>query len=350
MKPIKLGPHQISQDDPPFIIAEMSGNHNQSIERALQIVDAAASAGAHAIKIQTYTADTMTIDCDLDLFKINEKDSLWKGYTLYKLYEEAHTPWDWHPKIFDRCREKGILCFSTPFDDTAVDYLEKYDLPCYKIASFENTDIPLLKKVAKTGKPVLMSCGMASREELEESVQVLRTNGCDQIILLKCTSSYPANPKDSNINTIPAMSELFNCHVGLSDHTRGIAVPVASIALGARVIEKHFTLDRSAGGVDSAFSLEPSELKSLVEETKCAFESLGQVRYGATKDEAKSMVFRRSLIITQDMKAGDQFSKENCRTIRPGHGLPPKFYEEILGKRVKTDVKRGTPVSWDIVS
>ncbi len=346
---IIVGGRHIGQDHPPFIIAEMSGNHNQSLERALAIVDAAADAGVHALKIQTYTADTMTLDLDGEDFSITDTDSLWKGTTLYKLYQQAHTPWDWHRSIFDRCREHGIIGFSTPFDFTAVDFLESLNAPMYKIASFENSDLPLIRKVAATGKPMIVSTGMASPAELEETVRAARDAGCRDLILLKCTSSYPASPEESNIRTIPDMREQFGVEVGLSDHTLGIGVPLAAIALGATVIEKHFTLDRADGGVDAAFSLEPDEMKALVEESLRAWQALGSVSYGRTAGEKKSLQFRRSLYITEDMKAGEPFTPENIRSIRPGYGLPPKFFDDVIGRRVKRDVKKGTPLDWDLL-
>lgn len=333
----------------PFIIAEMSGNHNQSLERALEIVDAAAESGVHALKIQTYTADTMTIDIDTNEFFIKDKNSLWDGTSLYNLYKEAHTPWEWHKPIFDRCKEKGIIGFSTPFDFSSVEFLESLNVPFYKIASFENTDLPLIRRVAQTGKPIIISNGMATIAEMDEAIRAIREEGNDQIILLKCTSTYPASPKDSNLLTIPHMKQMFNCEVGLSDHTLGIGVPIASIALGATVIEKHFTLSREDGGVDSAFSLEPKEMKMLVEESKRAWESLGKISYGITEKERASLKFRRSLYITADLKAGEVLTENNVRSIRPGYGLPPKFINQIVGKTVKMDVPKGTPVSWDLV-
>ncbi len=280
-----------NKDGYPFIIAEMSGNHNQSLDRALAIVDAAAEAGVDAIKIQTYTADTMTLDIDTGEFFIADKDSLWEGESLYHLYEKAYTPWEWHKPIFDRCREVGILGFSTPFDDTAVDFLEKLSVPFYKIASFENVDLPLVKKVAKTGKPIIVSTGMTTVAELDDLVRTARENGCEDLTLLKCTSSYPASPQGTNLRTIPHMQELFHCRVGLSDHTLGIGVAVASIALGATVIEKHFTLSRAEGGVDAAFSLEPAEMSQLVEECRAAYEALGEIGYMVQEQEKNLSLF-----------------------------------------------------------
>lgn len=338
-----------SKEGTPFIIAEMSGNHNQSLERALAIVDAAAAAGVDAIKIQTYTADTMTLDIDTGEFFIADQDSLWKGETLYQLYEKAHTPWEWHKPIFDRCKEHGIMGFSTPFDDTSVDFLEELGVPCYKIASFENIDLPLIRKVARTGKPIIASTGMTTVSELADLVQTARDNGCADLTLLKCTSSYPSSPEGTNLRTISHMRELFGCDVGLSDHTLGIGVAVASVALGATVIEKHFTLSRADGGVDAAFSLEPDEMAQLVRECRAAALAMGEVRYEMAEQEKKSLQFRRSLYIAEDMRAGDVLTEKNLRRIRPGHGLSPKHYDALLGQKVRCDVKRGTPMSWELV-
>jgi pseudaminic acid synthase len=340
----KIGPNH-----KPFIIAEMSGNHNQSLERALAIVEAAAKAGAHALKIQTYTADTMTLNLENPEFKIEDSDSLWKGNTLYQLYQQAYTPWEWHKPIFDRARELGMIPFSTPFDETAVDFLEELDVPMYKIASFENTDIPLIKKVASTGKPMIISTGMATVAELDETVRAAREAGCKDLILLKCTSTYPASPENTNILTIPHMRELFNCQVGLSDHTMGVGVAVASVALGATVIEKHFTLSRADGGVDSAFSMEPEEMKTLVIETERAWQALGEVKYGPTEKEKASLKFRRSIYVAKDIKAGEEFTKDNLRIIRPGFGLSPKYYDILLGKKAKQNLVKGTALTWDHV-
>jgi pseudaminic acid synthase len=334
---------------PPFVIAEMSGNHNQSLQRALEIVDAAAAAGAHALKIQTYTPDTMTLDLDEGDFFIKNPDSLWKGKSLYELYGEAFTPWDWHEPIFRRAREKGITPLSTPFDATAVDLLESLDAACYKIASFENTDLPLVRRVAATGKPLIISTGMATVAELDETVRTARRAGCRDLVLLKCTSTYPATPGNTNILTIPHMRDLFGCEVGLSDHTLGVGVSVASVALGASVIEKHFTLHRADGGVDSTFSMEPAEMAQLVVETERAWQALGHVAYGPTAAEEKSIQFRRSLYVCQDLQPGALLTPENLRAIRPGKGLPTKYLEVFLGRPVRIAVKRGTPLSWDIV-
>lgn len=349
MQDIQINGISIGINHPPFIIAEMSGNHNQSLERALEIVEAVAKTGVHALKIQTYTADTMTLDLDRDEFFINDSKSLWKGNTLYNLYQQAYTPWEWHKPIFDKCKELGIIGFSTPFDFTSVDFLESLDVPFYKIASFENIDLPLICKVASTGKPIIISTGMATVAELGDTVAAARAAGCQDLVLLKCTSSYPATPSDSNLRTIPHLRDLFDVQVGLSDHTLGLGVAVASVAVGATVIEKHFTLCRSDGGVDSAFSMEPEEAKQLVIETERAWQAMGKIHYGRTDAEKKSLVFRRSLYITEDLKAGDVLTSDNLRAIRPGYGLPPKHYEILLGKTVAVDTKKGTPVSWEIL-
>jgi len=333
----------------PLIIAEMSGNHNQSLERALEIVEAAAKSGAHALKIQTYTPDTMTLDLDEREFHISDPNSLWAGTSLYKLYSAAYTPWEWHKPIFDRARELGMIAFSTPFDDTAVDFLESLDVPCYKIASFENTDLPLIRRVAVTGKPMIISTGMVSIAELDETVRTAREVGCKDLILLKCTSTYPATAANTNILTIPHMRELFGCEVGLSDHTMGIGVSVASVALGATVIEKHFTLNRADGGVDSAFSMEPAEMAQLVVETQRAWHAMGHVSYGCTEEEKKSKQFRRSLYVVKKLKAGDVLTHENVRAIRPGLGLSTKYFDVVLGKTVKKDVERGTALEWQLL-
>lgn len=346
---INIAGRTIGAGHSPFIIAEMSGNHNQSLERALEIVEAAARTGAHGLKIQTYTPDTMTLDLDDREFHISDPKSPWAGTSLYKLYGEAYTPWEWHKPIFDRARELGIIPFSTPFDDTAVDFLESLDVPCYKIASFENTDLPLIRRVAATGKPLIISTGMASIAELDDTVRAAREAGCKDLILLKCTSTYPATAENTNILTIPHLRELFGCEVGLSDHTMGVGVSVASVALGATVIEKHFTLNRADGGVDSSFSMEPAEMAQLVIETERAWQALGKVSYGATEAEKKSIQFRRSLYIVKDLKAGDVLSKDNVRAIRPGLGLPTKYLEQVLGKTVKQGVNRGTALAWDLL-
>lgn len=349
MQDIKIADFTIGKDYPPFVIAELSGNHNQSLDRALELVDKAAEAGAHAIKLQTYTADTLTIDVSHGEFFISDPDSLWEGKSLYSLYQEAYTPWEWHKEIMERSGSHGMLCFSTPFDDSAVDLLEELNVPAYKVASFENNHLPLLKRIAQTGKPVIMSTGISTLESLELSVQTLRENGCKELILLKCTSTYPATPENTNILTIPHMSELFDCHVGLSDHTLGVGVAVASVALGARVIEKHFTLSRAEGGVDAAFSMEPHEFRALIDETDRAFEGLGKVKYGILEKEKKSLTFKRSIYVIKDLQKGDELTNENMRIIRPGLGAAPRYFDHFLGKRINKDVQRGTALTFDLI-
>ena len=344
----KMGDIAIGGNHKPFIIAEMSGNHNQSLERALEIVDAAAEAGAHAIKLQTYTADTMTLNVDRDDFKINDSNSLWHGRHLYDLYDEAHTPWEWHQPIMERAAKHNMLCFSSPFDHTAVDFLESLNVPAYKIASFENTDVNLIRKVCATGKPVIVSTGMASLEDLQLMVNTLRDAGCENFILLKCTSAYPASPADANLKTMPHMAEMFGCQVGLSDHTMGVGVPLAAVALGATVIEKHFCLSRAEGGVDSAFSLEPHELKILVEESEKAWQALGKVKYKTSEVEEKSKQFRRSIYFVKDMKAGDIITEDCIRCIRPGFGLAPKYWDRLIGKVASRAIQKGEPAQFSI--
>ncbi|GJM70175.1 sialic acid synthase [Paenibacillus macerans] len=346
----QIGNRWVGKNHKPFVIAEMSGNHNHSLDRALAIVEAAAKAGADALKLQTYTADTMTLDIHDGDFFIEDPNSLWKGNSLYRLYQEAYTPWEWHEPIFKKCKKLGILAFSTPFDETAVDFLESLNVPAYKIASFENTDIQLIRKVAATGKPIIISTGMATIAELDETVRAAREAGAKNIVLLKCTSTYPASPEKTNILTIPHMEKLFNCQVGISDHTMGIGVSVASVALGATVIEKHFTLRRADGGVDSAFSLEPEEMSALVIESERAWQSLGRITYGAaTEGEIQSLKHRRSLYISKDMKQGDIFTRENVKAIRPGMGLPTKYLEQLLGRRISRDASKGTPITWELI-
>jgi N-acetylneuraminate synthase len=339
----------ISPDHKPFVIAEMSGNHNQSLERAFEIVDAAAEAGANALKLQTYTADTITFNGTSDEFVIKDQNSLWKNQNLHKLYQMAYTPWEWHKPIFDRAKAHGMLAFSSPFDTTAVDFLESLDVPCFKIASFENTDHILLKKVAQTGKPIIMSTGVASIADIQESVGILRKNGCKDLVLLKCTSTYPATPESTNLLTIPHMAALFDCQIGLSDHTMGIGAGIAAVALGARVLEKHFTLRRADGGVDSSFSLEPEELKNLVVESERAFLAMGKVNYILSEKEQKSLQYKRSLYVIEPMKSGEVFSELNVRSIRPSNGLHTRYYEEILGKTATQDIEAGTALSWGLV-
>lgn len=340
----KILDYSIGKEYKPFIIAEMSGNHNHSLERALKIIEIAAKSGADAIKLQTYTADTLTINQRGGLFDIKDSSSLWANRNLYELYQEAYTPWEWHEAMFKCASDNGIICFSTPFDETAVDFLENLNTPAHKIASFENNHYPLLKKVARTGKPIIMSTGASDLTNLAESVQVLKDNGCKELVLLKCTSNYPASPENSNLKTIPHLRDLFNCEVGLSDHTMGIGVPCAAVTLGATVIEKHFCLSRAEGGVDSAFSLEPDELKSLVVETERAWQSLGRIQYGVQESEKKSLLFKRSIYVVKDIKSGEKFSTENIRIIRPGDGMHPKYYEKIIGQKANKNIEGGTPL------
>lgn len=339
----------ISKKGSPYIIAEMSGNHNQSLDRALAIVDAAAKAGAHALKLQTYTADTMTLDISEGEFFISDKDSLWRGNSAHSLYKQAYTPWEWHAPIMERAAEHGMACFSSPFDESAVDFLETLNVPAYKIASFECIDLPLIRKAAATGKPLIISTGMATVAEIAEAVETAQAAGCKDLVLLKCTSTYPASPENTNLRTIPHMRELFKCEIGLSDHTLGVGAAVAAVAFGATVIEKHFTLSRAEGGVDAAFSLEPDELKYLVTETRRAWEALGEIKYGPTEAEEKARLRRRSLYVAQDLEPGDKLTPANLRRIRPGLGLAPKYYDMLLGKKVTRPVKRGTPMSWDLI-
>ena len=333
----------------PLIIAEMSGNHNQSLERAIKIIDAAVSSGAHAIKLQTASPDGLTLDVDMPDFKITDKNSLWHGRNLYQLYQEAITPWEWHAPLFEHCHKKGIIAFSSPFEIKAVDFLESLNVPCYKIASFELIDTQLVRRVAKTGKPIILSTGMATLSEIETAVNTVRAEGNNKIILLKCTSSYPALPKNTNLHTIPHLRTAFSTQVGLSDHTLGVGVPCAAVAMGATVIEKHFTLDRSDGGIDSAFSLEPKEMKLLVEETERAWQALGTVLYGGSNDEKASLQYRRSIYICRAVKAGEQLTVENIRVIRPGFGISPKYYDMLIGRSVNQDLPAGTSMSWEYI-
>lgn len=346
---IKIGGISIGKDHRPFVIAELSGNHNQSLDKAIEMVRAAASAGVQAIKLQTYTADTMTLDSNEPEFIINDQSSPWYGQNLYQLYEKAHTPWEWHEAIFQEADKLGLAAFSTPFDASAVDFLESLNVPAYKIASFENTDLSLVSRVAQTGKPVIISTGMATVAEIDECVQSFRESGGQDLILLKCTSSYPANPFESHLHTIPHMQQLFSCNVGLSDHTLGIGAAVASVALGGVVVEKHFTLDRSDGGVDADFSLEPDEMKLLVNETERAWQSLGVVHYGPSEQEKSSTQYRRALYVVEDLKAGDYLSVNNTRSLRPALGIPAKYLDMLMGSQVKKDIKPGTPLKWDMV-
>lgn len=346
---LKIGSHSIGLNFPPFVIAEMSGNHNQSILKALDIVKAVADSGAHALKIQTYTPDTMTLNLRKEGFIVSDSHGPWNDKSLYELYEVAHTPWEWHKQIFDYARALGLIAFSTPFDESAVDFLEGLEVPCYKVASFEITDINLIRAIAKTGKPIIMSTGMATVIEIAEAVEAARMAGAKDLILLKCTSSYPATPENSNLKTIPHLRELFGCEVGLSDHTLGIGASIASVALGATVIERHFTLNRSEGGVDSDFSLEPSEMAELVFATEQARQSMGKVFYGPTKSEQGSVQFRRSLYVVENVLRGDVISKGNVKAIRPGYGMPIKYADLVYGKSFKVDIEIGTPLSWEMI-
>lgn len=348
MSKINIGERWIGEDEPCYIVAEVSANHNQSFDRAVEIIRAAKQAGADAIKLQTYTADTLTIDSDREWFQL-PGDSLWAGKTLYQLYGEAYTPWEWHPKLLATARELGLECFSTPFDHSAVDFLESLKVCAYKIASFELVDISLLKRVAKTGKPVIASTGMASLAEIEEAVRTLRDNGTEQIALLKCTSAYPASPDEMNLRTIPHLAQSFGAVVGLSDHTLGSGVAVAAVALGARIIEKHFTLRRADGGPDSAFSLEPDEFARMVRDIRQVESALGKVSYTRTPDDTKNVIFRRSLFVVEDVKQGESFTPQNVRSIRPGYGLHTRYLDDVLGRRASRDIQRGTPLSWDLV-
>ena len=334
----------------PYLIAEMSGNHNRSLQHALEIVDAAAEAGADAVKLQTYTADTMTLNVRQPGFVIDDPNSLWSGRQLYELYEEAHTPWDWHPELMERAAAHGMHCFSTPFDASAVDFLESLDAPCYKIASFEIVDLPLVERTAATGKPMIISTGMATVAEIDDAVRTARTGGCRDLVLLKCTSNYPASAENANIATIPRMREVFECEVGISDHTSGCGVAVAATALGASVVEKHFTLRRADGGVDSAFSMEPHEFRQLREEADRAWNAIGSVCFGPTESETNSLAFRRSLYITRDLDAGDVLTRDNVRSVRPGFGLAPKHLDAVLGLKVRRSIPAGSPVEWVLFS
>lgn len=344
----KIDNHVIGENHPVYIIAELSANHNQDFDQALQLIKAAKEAGADAIKLQTYTPDTMTIDCDNEYFRIG-KGTIWEGKNLYELYKEAYTPWEWQMKLKQAANDLHMDLFSSPFDPTAVDFLEEIGVPAYKVASFELVDIPLIQHLAKTGKPIIMSTGMATLAEIDEAVTAAREAGCKEIALLKCTSAYPADPAEMNLRTIPHMAEAFGVPVGLSDHTLGIAVPVAAVALGACIVEKHFTLTRSIPGPDSTFSLEPQEFKAMVVAIRIAEKALGNVSYEVTEHEAASRVFRRSLFVVKDMKAGDVFTDENIRSIRPGYGLAPKKLKHLLGKTINQDVKRGSALRWGML-
>lgn len=345
---IQIGNRRIGPGEPMYIVAEMSANHNQNFEQAVKILEAAKDAGADAVKLQTYTPDTMTIDCDNEYFRIG-KGTIWEGRILYDLYGEAYTPWEWQPKLKEIASDLGLDLFSTPFDPTAVDFLEEMEVPAYKVASFEIVDLPLLRRIAQTGKPIIMSTGMATLAEIDEAVRTIREAGGSQLALLKCTSAYPAPPEEMNLRTIPHMAEAFHVPVGLSDHTLGIAVPVAAVVLGACIVEKHLTISRQISGPDSAFSLEPHEFKAMVEAIRTVEKALGKVQYEVGEREAASRVFRRSLFVVQDVKAGEIFTNENVRSIRPGYGLHPRELPKVLGRRAARDIRRGTPLSWELI-
>ena len=345
---LNVGDRLIGAGQPCVVVAEVSANHNHSLQRAIEIVRAAAKSGADAVKLQTYTADTLTIDSDREWFKV-PSTTLWGGRTLHQLYSEAYTPWEWHEELFRVAREEGLDCFSTPFDATAVAFLESLGSQVYKVASFELVDTPLLETIGRTGKPVIASTGMASRVEIDEALAALRRSGAGPIALLKCTSAYPAPPESMNLRTIPHLRETYDVVAGLSDHTMGSAVAVAAVALGASIVEKHFTLRRADGGPDSAFSMEPEEFAQMVKEIRQAEQALGRVSYERSADEEASLCFRRSLFVVQDVKAGETFTAANVRSIRPGHGLAPKHMPEIIGQIARHDIERGTPLSWDLV-
>ncbi|MGF1730514.1 pseudaminic acid synthase [Photobacterium kasasachensis] len=347
MKTIYIDGRAIGPNHKPYIIAELSANHNGSIDRALETIEMAKAAGADAIKLQTYTPDTMTIDCDKPDFQV--KGGLWDGYKLYDLYEWAHTPFEWHKAMFEKARELGITVFSTPFDESAVELLEELDAPAYKIASFELTDLPLIKRVAQTGKPMIMSTGMANYQEIKEAVETARDNGCNELVVLHCISGYPSPVDQANLATIPNIAQEFDCIVGLSDHTLGTVVSVASIAMGASLIEKHVTLSREEKGPDSEFSLEPQELKQLCDDTESAWKAIGTAGYERKPVEEASMKFRRSVYFVKDIKAGDVITNDDIRRVRPGYGLAPKYYDDLIGKRAKVDIDFGTATSWDLI-
>jgi pseudaminic acid synthase len=348
-KSITIGSKTISQEnDKVFIIAEMSANHLQDFELAVKIIKEAAKCGVDAIKLQTYTPDTITIDCDNKYFQITQ-GTIWDGTTLHKLYQEAYTPWDWQPKLKKIAEEEGLICFSSPFDKTAVDFLEDMDVPAYKIASFEINDIPFIEYIASKGKPVIMSTGIARISDIEQAIAACKRAGNEQIALLKCTSAYPSPYEDINLRTIPNIAETFDVISGISDHTMGTAVSVAAAAMGAKIVEKHFTLSRSDGGPDSAFSMEPHEMKQLVESIREIEKAMGQVSYDLTPKMEKSREHSRSLFVVKDIKSGEIFTEENVRSIRPGFGMHTKYYKDVIGKTAKTDIKKGTPMDWDLI-
>lgn len=345
---IRIGSKIISQDSPTFIVAEMSGNHNMDFDRAVEILKAAREAGADAVKIQTYTADTITLDCDDPCFQITQ-GTLWDGITLHKLYQTAYTPWEWQPRLKKMAEEMELLLFSSPFDFSSVDFLEEMDVSAYKIASFEITDIPLIRKVARLGKPVILATGIARLADIELAVQTCREEGNEQVILLKCCSAYPTPYEDVNLRTIPNLAETFQCLAGLSDHTMGTAVATGAVALGAKMVEKHMTLCRSDGGPDAAFSMEPQEFKEMVDNIRILEKALGKVTYDLSDKQAREREHSRSLFVAQDMKAGDVFTPENLRSVRPADGLHTKYYEQLLGRRITRDAKKGTPMAWSLV-
>ncbi len=348
MRTVKIGDKLVGEGQPVFIVAELSANHLQNMDLALKTIEAIKEAGADAVKLQTYTSDTITIDVKNEYFMIKQ-GTIWDGKYLYDLYREAYTPWEWHPKLFEFAKDQGLICFSTPFDKSAVDFLEELGTPCYKVASFEITDIPLIEYMASKGKPVIISTGIATLSDIEEAINACKRVGNHQIVLLKCVSEYPTPFEDANLRTIPNMRETFKLPVGLSDHTLGISVPVASVALGAVMIEKHFILDRSLGGPDSAFSLEPQEFKAMVQAVREVEKALGEVSYDLTERQRKSREFARSLFVVEDVKKGEVFTEKNVRSIRPGYGLHPKYLKDVLGRKAKRDIPRGTPLSWDLI-
>jgi N-acetylneuraminate synthase len=348
MNEISIAGRRIGPGLPTYIIAELSANHGQNFDEAIRLVEAAQAAGVDAVKLQTYTADTLTLACDRPEFRIGQ-GTIWEGRTLHDLYQEAYTPWDWQPKLKERARQLGLHCFSSPFDPTAVEFLEQMHVPAYKIASFELVDLPLIERCAATGKPLIMSTGMATRAEIEEAIAAARRAGATQIALLKCTSGYPAPVEEMNLRTIPDMAQVFDLPIGLSDHTLDVVVPVAAVALGACIIEKHLTMRRADGGPDAAFSLEPDEFRVLVEQVRITERALGRVSYDVSPKESASRVFRRSLFVVEDMQAGETFTATNVRSIRPGNGLHTRHLREIFGRRAPRDIPRGTPLSWDLI-
>ncbi|MBE6068677.1 MAG: pseudaminic acid synthase [Clostridium lundense] len=347
-KCIKIGDRIIGENQPVFIIAEMSANHQQSFEKAVEIIKAAKKAGADAIKLQTYTPDTITLDCDNEYFQIKQ-GTIWDGTTLHKLYQEAYTPWDWQPKLKKIAEEEGLICFSSPFDKTSVDFLEEMDVPAYKIASFEITDIPFIEYIASKGKPIIMSTGIATLSDIEEALNACKRMGNEQVALLKCTSSYPAPVEEANLKTIANIEETFDVISGLSDHTLGTAVSVAAVALRAKIIEKHFTISREEGGPDSAFSMEPHEFKKMVDDIRIVEKAIGKVSYELTEKQKRSREHSRSLFVVKDIKKGEEFTEQNVKSIRPGFGMETRYFKDVVGKRASTDIKKGTPMDWKLI-